>query len=234
MADALFDPFPIGCRNVSDLPVGCRDIPDPPIGCLAVSRLFIGCRYFFDVPNDLWAASGLPNGCRVVTDISVGCRDFPDASIGCPAVSGLLIGCSCLVSTFLMADELSQAFLLGVELLQILLLVARLFQAFLLVAGRGDGEHAGGEEWAGRDGNQIQIGPRGPAACRYSTWLSIFNRNWIWSENSLKGTYCKARKEGTLERCQSVKQYFFEFYQTVMTSHTISRFFKANKRCTGS
>jgi hypothetical protein len=45
-----------------------------------------------------------------------------------------------------MADELSQAFLLGVELLQILLLVARLFQAFLLVAGRGDGEHAGGEE----------------------------------------------------------------------------------------
>jgi hypothetical protein len=45
-----------------------------------------------------------------------------------------------------MADELPQAFLLGVELLQTLLLAARLFQAFLLVAGRGDGEHAGGEE----------------------------------------------------------------------------------------
>jgi len=66
-----------------------------------------------------------------------------------------------------MADELPQAFLLGVELLQTLLLAARLFQAFLLVAGRGDGEHAGGEERAGGDGNQIQTGARRPAACRY-------------------------------------------------------------------
>ncbi len=57
-----------------------------------------------------------------------------------------------------MADELPQAFLLGVELFQkfflvaeifqSLLLATRLFQAFLLVAGRGDSDHAGGEELA--------------------------------------------------------------------------------------
>jgi len=51
MADGLSDPFPIGCRDVSDLLVGCRDIPDPYIGCLPLSHLFICCRYFFDLSN---------------------------------------------------------------------------------------------------------------------------------------------------------------------------------------
>ena len=37
------------------------------------------------------------------------------------------------------------------------------------MVGCGDGEHPGGEEQAGRDGDPVQAGHGGAAACRYTS-----------------------------------------------------------------